>query len=175
MKTALKRFGSSPTFLKLTCSLWVSGSRPLGITPPEWASSCLCLAYYLWTVVPGWYIQPDRRYDSSRMSFHRWGACPMTDRTVALHKAFAGCMSHDGCPMTDVPWMSHGCPMTDRTRRASLVLTRAIRGTWHFKLKYGVRTVDTSKQAESRIRPMVHPEVPVDGSTWLVHPTRPEI
>jgi hypothetical protein len=27
------------------------------------------------------------------------------------------------------------------------VLTRAIRGTWHFKLKHGVRTVDTSKQA----------------------------
>jgi hypothetical protein len=46
----------------------------------------------------------------------------MTDRTVALHKAF----------------------VEDVLRRASLVLTRAIRGTWHFKLKHGVRTVDTS-------------------------------
>jgi hypothetical protein len=29
-KTISKRFGSPPTFLKLTCSLWVSDSRPLG-------------------------------------------------------------------------------------------------------------------------------------------------
>jgi hypothetical protein len=31
MKTLLKRFGSRATFLKLTCPLWVSASRPLGI------------------------------------------------------------------------------------------------------------------------------------------------
>jgi hypothetical protein len=90
----------------------------------------------------------------------------MTDRTVALHKAFAGCMSQMlprialECP-TSVPIGTPGVAFVeDVLRRASLVLTRAIRGTWHFKLKHGVRTVDTSKQAESRIRPMVHPEVP---------------
>jgi hypothetical protein len=31
IKTDLKQVGSRPTFLKLRCSLWVLGSRPLGI------------------------------------------------------------------------------------------------------------------------------------------------